>query len=792
MRSLDKKLFRDFRRMWAQVLAIALVLASGIATLVLALGALRSLEETRAAYYDRHWFADVFAAVTRAPVSLTERLDEIPGVAVADTRISKLALLDIEGFPQPATGLFISLPDQGGQKLNRLYLRAGRLPEIGRVDEVVINEAFANAHRFKPGARVKAILNGRMRTLTVVGIALSPEFIYALGPGDLMPDDRRFGVFWMSREALGSLFDLDGAFNSLTLKLLPGASEAAVIDRVDRLLERYGGTGASGRKDQTSHAFLDAEMKQLTALARVMPPIFLLVTAFLINITLARLVALEREQIGLLKAIGYSPSTIAMHYVQFVLAIAAVGTLIGALAGTQLGRGLTRLYGDFFHFPFLIFKQDPAIYILAAAIAIVSAVAGALRVVLDVLRLPPAVAMHPPAPPRYRKLFKSRPHWLPPLSQTATMAVRNMLRWPLRSGFTLLGIALACGLMVTALLSFDAVDLMVDVAFNRMDRQHATIEFGEPNHTRATRAVAGLPGVMRTEPYRTAPVRLINGARSRQLSIVGLGESRDLSRVLDAEFRPVPLPETGIAISERVAEILDLRRGDMVTDRGHHRQAAGDAGAGDRGHQELFRARRVHAPHRSRRPARRRRARQRRALQLRQGTRERSVQGGQDHARHRGDRAQPDLARQVPRDHRAEHQLHGDDLYYAGGDHHLRRCLQQCPHPAVGARPGAGKPAGAWLHPRRGVLGAAVGARDPHRRGNSAGMAFRIRLRPDFDPVVLERPLPRTIRHRSRDLCSGGIDRDQCRRRLGAHRAAAGRSSRPGIRIEDTRLGMNA
>jgi putative ABC transport system permease protein len=565
MRSLDKKLFRDFRRMWAQVLAIALVLASGIATLVLALGALRSLEETRAAYYDRHWFADVFAAVTRAPVSLTERLDDIPGVAVADTRISKLALLDIEGFPQPATGLFISLPDQGGQKLNRLYLRAGRLPEIGRVDEVVINEAFANAHRFKPGARVKAILNGRMRTLTVVGIALSPEFIYALGPGDLMPDDRRFGVFWMSREALGSLFDLDGAFNSLTLKLLPGASEAAVIDRVDRLLERYGGTGASGRKDQTSHAFLDAEMKQLTALARVMPPIFLLVTAFLINITLARLVALEREQIGLLKAIGYSPSTIAMHYVQFVLAIAAVGILIGALAGTQLGGGLTRLYGDFFHFPFLIFKQDPAIYILAAAIAIVSAVAGALRVVLDVLRLPPAVAMHPPAPPRYRKLFKSRPHWLPPLSQTATMAVRNMLRWPLRSGFTLLGIALACGLMVTALLSFDAVDLMVDVAFNRMDRQHATIEFGEPNHTRATRAVAGLPGVMRTEPYRTAPVRLINGARSRQLSIVGLGESRDLSRVLDAEFRPVPLPETGIAISERVAEILDLRRGDMVT-----------------------------------------------------------------------------------------------------------------------------------------------------------------------------------------------------------------------------------
>jgi putative ABC transport system permease protein len=565
MRSLDKKLMRDFRRMWAQVLAIALVLASGIATLVLALGALRSLDETRAAYYDRYGFADVFASVTRAPVSVAGKLAEIPGVATVDTRIRKLALLDIEGFSQPATGLFISMPDRGGQKLNRLYLREGRLPEPGLANEIVINESFAKAHRFRPGAEVKAILNGRLRTLTVVGLGLSPEFIYAVGPGDLMPDDRRFGVFWMSGLALASIFDLEGAFNSVTMKLVPGVDEAGVIDRIDRVLARYGGTGATGRKDQTSHAFLDAELKQLTALARVMPPIFLLVAAFLINITLSRLVALEREQIGLLKAIGYGPPTIAIHYVKLVLAIALTGIVIGALLGAQLGRGLTRLYGDFFHFPFLIFTQDPAIYILAAAVSIVAAVSGALRAVLDVLRLPPAVAMQPPSPPRYRKLLGARPRWLPPLSQTATMAMRNMVRWPLRSAFTLLGIALACGLMVTALLSFDSVELMVDVAFSRMDRQHATIEFGEPNHTRAVRAIAGLPGVLRTEPYRSAPVRLVNGARSRQLSIVGLGEHRDLSRVIDAEFRPVPLPESGIAISERVAEILDLKRGDRVT-----------------------------------------------------------------------------------------------------------------------------------------------------------------------------------------------------------------------------------
>jgi putative ABC transport system permease protein len=565
MSSLDTKLLRDFRRMWAQVVAIALVLASGVATLVLAMGALRSLEETRSAYYDRYRFADLFATVTRAPNSVADRLAEISGIAAVDTGIRRFSLLDIEGLGPPATGLAISLPDHGEPRLNRLYLRVGRMPEATRTDEVVVNEALANAHRFMPGARFSATLNGRKRQLTIVGVALSPEFIYALGPGDIMPDDRRYGIFWMSGTALASIFDLDGAFNSAAFRLLPGVSEASVIEQIDRVLTRYGGAGAIARKDQMSHAFLDAELKQLTAMARVMPPIFLLVSAFLINMTLSRLIALEREQIGLLKAIGYRPSRIALHYVELVLAIAALGILVGFVAGGQLGRGLTRLYGDFFHFPFLIFQRDPGVYLLAATVSVVAAVAGALRAVLDVLRLSPAIAMQPPAPPRYRRMFPSLGRLLPATSMITTMALRHMARWPARAGFTLLGIALACGLMVTALLSFDSIEQMIDIAFNRTERQHASLEFGEPRHHQALTAVAAMPGVLRAEPSRSAMVRLRNGHLSRQLSISGKPDHRDLSRVLDVAYQPVELPETGLAVSERVAEILGLRQGDSVT-----------------------------------------------------------------------------------------------------------------------------------------------------------------------------------------------------------------------------------
>ena len=565
MRAIDIKLLRDLRRLWAQALAIALVMASGVATLVLANGAYRSLEESRSAYYERNRFADVFATATRAPISVSDRIAAIPGVASAEPRIVKFALLDVAGLAEPATGLAISIPDQRAARLNVPYLREGRLPEIGRADEVVVNEQFARANGFGLASRFKAILNGRLRELSIVGIAMSPEFIYAIGPGDLMPDDQRFCVMWMSYKALAGLFDLDGAFNSVALLLLPGVDDSEVMRQVDTLLARYGGTGAYGRKDQLSHSFIDAELKQLAALARVMPPIFLSVAAFLINITLSRLVALEREQIGLLKAVGYAPPMIAWHYIKLVLLIAAFGIAIGFAAGATLGRGLTRLYANFFHFPVLVFSNDPDVYALAALVSTSAAILGAFMAVHEVLELTPAVAMQPPAPPRYRRILP-RLLLAPSLAvpQFTVMAFRHMLRRPLRAGLTTLGLALAVALLVTALMSFDSVDAMIEIAFHHTDRQDATINFTDAVSSRAVEAVAHLPGVLRVEPYRSTSVRLRNGARSRRLTIIGKPAGMDLSRVLDIDLRPVRLPETGLMLGTRVAALLALKPRDLV------------------------------------------------------------------------------------------------------------------------------------------------------------------------------------------------------------------------------------
>jgi putative ABC transport system permease protein len=560
---LDTKLFRDLRHLWPQALAIALVIGGAVATLVAAAGSIRSLEETRAAYYERYQFAEVFALVKRAPKGLVDRIAQIPGVAAVEPRIAKLALLDIPDFREPVTGQFISLPDGSGPRLNRLYMRSGRLPELGRTDEVAVDDAFAKAHGWGPGSRFSAILNGRKQELVIVGTAFSPEFIFAVAPGAFMPDDRRFGIIWMSEKALASAYNLDGAFSSVTLKLLRNASEPEVIKRLDTLLDPYGGQAAYGRKDQRSHAWGEHGLDMLRNMSRTLPPVFLLIAAFLINQWLNRLVALEREQIGLLKALGYRNSAIAWHYTKFVIALAGMGIAIGSAAGTWVGAYITGMFGGLLHFPFLVFNKSTDVYVLAGVLSLAAGVAGAFRA-LHVVSLPPAVAMQPPAPPRFRRIFPARLAFSKLVSQPTVIMLRNLWHHPLRALFTLVGMALAPAIIIVSLFLIDTVEDLIDVTYFVSDRQHASVNFIEKRPQIAVDEVARLPGVLAAEPYREVPVSIRHGSVERRIMISGRARDADLRRIIDVNLRPVALAATGLAISAWLGRILGVSAGDFV------------------------------------------------------------------------------------------------------------------------------------------------------------------------------------------------------------------------------------
>ncbi|MFD0914829.1 ABC transporter permease [Pseudahrensia aquimaris] len=562
--ALDKKLLRDLRRLWAQSLAVALVMACGVSTIIISVGAYRSLEETQRAFYDRYRFATVFASVVRAPRYLEREIKEISDVSSIELRIVKPVLLSVLGQTEPASGIAISIPDTRPLRVNKLYLRKGRLPEPARRNEVAVIETFARAHNFEIGDGFDVIMGGRRLSLTIVGTVLSPEHIYSIGPGDMVPDEKRYGIFFMSQKALSALFDLESAFNDVNLITLRDANLDNVVERLNRILAPYGGTGAYTREEQTSHAFLDSEFTQLSAMAKIIPPIFLGVAAYLVNMILSRLVALEREQVGLLKAIGYSNFAIGWHYSKLIIVIALVGIVIGSGFGLWVGRGLTRLYATFFSFPFLIFKQSLDLFAIAGGLTIGAALAGGAKAIYSIVVLPPAVAMRPPAPANYRNFLIGQLQRLGLFSQLSIMALRHLVRRPIRAAMTTVGISMSVALLITSLFSYDAIDSMVDTIFFRADRQDATILLAADAAPRAIYSIKKLPGILRAEPFRQTPIILTHENRSKRMALFGLPKSTELSRILDPQMEPYRLPTNGIILSEYLAETMQLNVGDTA------------------------------------------------------------------------------------------------------------------------------------------------------------------------------------------------------------------------------------
>jgi putative ABC transport system permease protein len=565
MRALDRKLLRDLRELRGMVLAIALVQIGGIATFVMSLSTYDSLLLTQQDYYREQRFADVFAILKRAPGQVEERIRDIPGVDRVQTRVVAAARVTVPDFPEPATATLVSIPDAGPILLNGLHLRRGRLPEPYRDDEVVVDDTFATAHGLQPGDRLTATIHGRRDRLTIVGIALSPEYIYPIAPGAVFPDPERYAILWMGRNALAAAYDMEGAFNSVTLQLMPGSSSAEVIQRLDRILDRYGGLGAYDRKDQLSHRFLSEELRGLQTMAAVFPVIFLGVAAFLLNVVITRLVDTQRNQIAIMKAFGYSNFAVGRHYAMLVLLIVLLGLAGGIAAGIWLGKGLSAVYTDFYHFPFLNYVLETPVIIGATLVSVVAGLAGTAYAVLRAVRLPPAEAMRPEPPAVYRPILIERLGLQRLFSQPTRMILRHIERRPLKSLLTVAGIAASCGITMVSNFQEDAIIHMIDVQYAMSERQDLTVTFTEPASGSSLFSLGGLPGVEHVEGIRRVPARLRFEHRSYRGSLQGLEPAGQLRRILGADLQRVELPPVGVVLTDYLAELLAIEPGDLLT-----------------------------------------------------------------------------------------------------------------------------------------------------------------------------------------------------------------------------------
>lgn len=561
---LDRKMLRDLWQMRSLAAAISVVMGCGVALFLLSRSMFHSLELTQQTYYERYNFAHVFASLKRAPDSLIDRIAQVPGVAQAQRRIVVPVNLSIPDFNEPVAGRLVSVPDEGMPVLNQLFLRRGSWLTPRSDDEVLAGEAFVDANHLQVGDHISAVINGRMKQLRIVGVALSPEYIYEIKPGDMVPDNRHFGVLWMNEDALSMAYDLDGAFNDLSVSLMRGANSADVIQRIDQLIAPYGGLGAYDRKDQLSHQFVQNEIDQNKNMGLFAPSIFLGVSAFLINVVMSRMINSQREQIAALKAFGYSNIEVGWHYIKSVLLIVAASVMIGIPAGAWFGWKVTGMYARLFHFPQFLFRIYPRVILSAVGVSTGAAVIGAIGSVIRAARLPPAEAMRPATPSGFGPTIFERlglGRLVPPV---ALMVVRQLERHPLKTGFSTLAISLGVAVLVIGNFFQDSINYMMNAQFHWVQRYDMSVSTTEAVGDRALYELQSMPGVLYAEPNRAVSARLRAGPRSRRLGIIGIRPGNQLFGLVNMDGRETPLPPHGLVISQKLAEVLRVGVGDTV------------------------------------------------------------------------------------------------------------------------------------------------------------------------------------------------------------------------------------
>jgi putative ABC transport system permease protein len=564
MRALDQKLLRDLARMKVQALAIAFVVGSGIALFVGTATTSRALRLSEERYYADQRFAQVWSRLSRAPASVIDRIAAIPGVAAVEGRLVAQGVLDLPEVDEPATGLFISIPPRPGHVLNDVYIRRGRHVVANSANEVLVSEAFAQRNGLKPGDHVRAVIAGQQVALHIVGVALSPEFIMQIPPGGLIPDDRRFGVFWLAYDRLADLLDLRNAVNDVAIRLADPVVEASIVARVDRVLEPYGGQGAYGRDSQPSHVMLEDHIKPVAALAIVVPSIFLAVAVFLVNMVLSRLVATDHSQIGMMKAFGYSNARLARHYLLLVLSIVAGGVVLGLPIGVWLGRLMSMWFGTFFRFPVLVYRVELWIVAVGALAMVVSAALGTLATVFAVVRMPPVVAMAPAAPTYRPTLVDRMGLVLRACTPPSRMILRNLTRRPIRALLTAVGMALAVAIVVFGGFTADALARVVDVRFQRQEREDLSVILAHARSLEHWDGIEKLPGIRLAEPYRAVPVRVHVAGRVQDATLMGLEQASRLRRIVGMRYNTMSVPPDGVVMSDWMATRSGIRRGDPL------------------------------------------------------------------------------------------------------------------------------------------------------------------------------------------------------------------------------------
>lgn len=403
----------------------------------------------------------------------------------------------------------------------------------------------------------------------VVGTATSPEFTYPMkDAASILPEPKEFGIVMMPLHSLQVLTNMSGQVNQIVISFENNADQKDIVNQIEEILHPYGLLSSYPRKDQLSHAVLEAEIDGLKTTARYMPLIFFVVAAGIQFILLSRLIRSQRLQIGVMKATGYHNYQLIKHYTSYALLVSLLGALLGSLSGLSFASIFSQVYAQYFNLPEHIGGINARVIVNSFIISLLSGGLAGILATKSILRISPAQAMRP-EPPKDGGV--SRLETIPWVSSLLSLPWRMSIRVALRNRgrflVTVLGVSSSVMLLFLALFSNDSVNYMLERHFEYENCYDYSIHFDGPVSWNETSTWKSWPEVRLIEPVLDLPVQFQSNRSAKKTEdlLSGLEQDSRMKNLYDQNEKRVLIPEQGIVLNERTARKLNAKTGDLLT-----------------------------------------------------------------------------------------------------------------------------------------------------------------------------------------------------------------------------------
>lgn len=574
MRLFYRKIVRDLLAMGGQCAAITAAVFLGVALFVSSWQSYKNLLTSYQSCYRMLKFADFWQSTGPAPRSLVSEVQSLPGVEAAVGRIVQEAPIEQPGTSVPRLiGRFISLPADHRPEVNDVQVTRGRYLTPSARREVLLEHSFAEHHGYRPGDVLRAVVGGASRNFRIVGLVISPEYLYAVPSKEsTIPTPDLFAVVFVAEREAEDLFGLSGRVTDVCVRTQPGPgpersrrSRSWVMAVTRSLFEPYGAEEPVTRERQPSNYVLSMDLKGFSQVALIFPTLFLTAAALTIYTVLSRLVRTQQRQIGYLRASGLDARSVGIHYLIMASIIGVAGVAAGVGCGLLLSVAVTRIYLNALHLPVLVPSSPWGAIAVGTSIGILACFIAALRPALYAAGLRPAEAMRGEAiflGPSVGLLWLIRS--LRRLRTPFRLPVRNLFRHRLRTLYTAAGIACGVVLIVVAQGMYDSSLAAVNLYFHQIRGYDIGVIFAQPRTQAAVSQMARIPGVVRAEGYVDMPVRLVGPGGSISTTIYALFPWTRTVHLVTQDGQPVVNLGRGLYIADAVRKTLGVGPGDLI------------------------------------------------------------------------------------------------------------------------------------------------------------------------------------------------------------------------------------